>query len=219
MRHNGLTISCDATVARNHELHTTEKLWSSHRAIGARRCALYAGAIPGLADFFYIISVTSSCDIPKERSFTLFDIQLHPTINDGFWLVNTANDGRVALPFCSDIVTPVATSRQILNRSNCLATHSAVNFKGTWPRRAPAVHAAGAWGPFIYLFVCLFIFKFSRGSCLGCLNAIYGPERSCNWPKSSYKVAQTGLLDGRVTSHDHKTSSRATLSESSLTHP
>ena len=35
---------------------------------------------------------------------------------------------------------------------------------------------------FIYLFVCLFvylfIFKFSRGSCLGCLNAIYGPARS-----------------------------------------
>ena len=36
-----------------------------------------------------------------------------------------------------------------------------------------------AWWPggllFICLFVCLFIFKFSRGSCLGCLNAIYGP--------------------------------------------
>ena len=55
---------------------------------------------------------------------------------------------------------------------------SAVNLKGIWPRRAPAVHAAGGLGAF-YLFVCLFvylfIFKFSRGSCVGCLNAIYGP--------------------------------------------
>ena len=55
---------------------------------------------------------------------------------------------------------------------------SAVNLKGIWPRRAPAVHAAGGLGAF-YLFVCLFvylfIFKISRGSCLCCLNAIYGP--------------------------------------------
>ena len=52
--------------------------------------------------------------------------------------------------------------------------NSAVNLKGIWPRRAPsalAVHAAGG------LFFSFF-FKFNRGSCLGCLNAIYGPEVS-----------------------------------------
>ena len=36
---------------------------------------------------------------------------------------------------------------------------SAVNLKGIWPRRAPAVHAAGGMGAF-YLFVCLFIYLF-----------------------------------------------------------
>ena len=39
-------------------------------------------------------------------------------------------------------------------------TGSAVNLKGIWPRRAPAVHAGGAWGPFIYLFVSLFVSVF-----------------------------------------------------------
>ena len=41
-----------------------------------------------------------------------------------------------------------------------LWTASAVNLKGIWPRRAPAVHAAGGLGAF-YLFIYLFIFKFS----------------------------------------------------------
>ena len=33
-----------------------------------------------------------------------------------------------------------------------IATDSAVNLKGIWPRRAPAVHAAGGLGAF-YLFI------------------------------------------------------------------
>ena len=36
---------------------------------------------------------------------------------------------------------------------------SVVNLKGIWPRRAPAVHAAGGLGAF-YLFVCLFVCLF-----------------------------------------------------------
>ena len=40
-----------------------------------------------------------------------------------------------------------------------LAIRSAVNLKGIWPRRAPAVHAAGGLGAF-YLFVCLFVCLF-----------------------------------------------------------
>ena len=51
--------------------------------------------------------------------------------------------------------------------------HSAINSKGIWPRRAPRepFMRPGVWWPFFLLFKK----KFSRGSCLGCLNAIYGP--------------------------------------------
>ena len=57
--------------------------------------------------------------------------------NDCFWLVNTANDGRVALPVCSDTATPVATSHQILNRSNVLRRNY------DWPKSSCKVAQTG----------------------------------------------------------------------------
>ena len=80
--------------------HPTEPIVCGHPGLPAimQQCILYLGASQW------------ACDVTLSRESS----------NDCFWLVNTANDGRVALPVCSDIATPVATSRQILNRSNVL---------------------------------------------------------------------------------------------------
>ena len=121
------------------------------------RCPLYAGAI--LADFLDIIAVTSSLWRPTETivcghpglpaimqqcilylaaSQRACDVTLsRESSNDCFWLVNTANDGRVALPVCSDTATPVATSRQILNRSNVLRRNC------DWPKSSCKVAQTG----------------------------------------------------------------------------
>ena len=52
-------------------------------------------------------------------------------------------------------------------------------FEGNLAEASASCSCGGGPGGllFICLFVYLFIFKFSLGSCLGCLNAIYGPAR------------------------------------------
>ena len=132
-------IFCDPTVARNHELRTTEKRWTLHRATRPSLSPLYWGDPCRLFGHYCcdVIIVTSDwnnrfghpglpaimqqCILYLGASQWACDVTLsRESSNDCFWLVNTAKDGRLALPVCSDTATPVATSRQILNRSNVL---------------------------------------------------------------------------------------------------
>ena len=75
----------------------------------------------------YLVASQWACDVILSRELS----------NDCFWLVNTANDGRIALPVCSDTATPVATSRQILNGSNVLWRYS------DWPESSCKVAQTG----------------------------------------------------------------------------
>ena len=140
-------MSC--TRMKNSDVHTEQR---------DCRCPLYAVPFMILADFLDIIAVTSSLWCPTETivcghpglpaimqqcilylgvSQWACDITLsRESSNDCFWLVNTTNDGRVALPVCSDTATSVATSRQILNRSNVLRNCD-------WPESSCKVVQAG----------------------------------------------------------------------------
>ena len=62
-------ISCDPTVARNHELHMTEKQWSSHRAMRPSLSPFMLGR--SLRTFLTLLLWRHHCDVWLKQSFVV----------------------------------------------------------------------------------------------------------------------------------------------------